>query len=184
MATLWRFISSSVGTKFVIALSGLALFAFLLVHLAGNLLIFLGPAALNAWGHLLVSNPLVVPAEIGLALIFLIHAYKAVLMWWHDRGARPVGYAEKRWAGHTSRKNVGSATMIVTGPIVFAFVVWHVLTFKYGPVYQTADPGVRDLNRLIVEAFRQPLVAGLYFATMILIGAGFAVIPIWVFFLR
>ena len=221
MATVWKFISSSIGTKFIIAVSGLCLFAFLVVHLAGNLLIFLGPEALNRWGHLLVSNPLTIPAEIGLALIFLIHAYKAVLMWWDNRRARPSGYAEKKWAGHTSRKNVGSATMIVSGPIVFAFVVWHVLTFKYGPVYEAAEPGVRDLSRLIYEAFSQPLVAGLYVLVMILIGlhlrhglasacqslgadgprftpvaivagtilavligAGFAVIPIWVFFLR
>jgi len=221
MATLWKFFSSSIGSKFIIAVSGLCLFAFLVVHLAGNLLIFLGPEALNHWGHLLVSNPLTIPAEIGLALIFLTHAYKAVLMWWDNRRARPSGYAEKKWAGSVSRKNVGSATMIVSGPIVFAFVVWHVLTFKYGPVYEAAEPGVRDLSRLIFEAFSQPLVAGLYVVVMILIGlhlrhgiasafqslgadgprftpiaivagtmlavligAGFAIIPIWVFFIR
>jgi succinate dehydrogenase / fumarate reductase cytochrome b subunit len=221
MATLWKFVSSSIGTKFIIAVSGLCLFAFLVVHLAGNLLIFLGPEALNGWGHLLVSNPLTIPAEIGLALIFLIHACKAVLMWWDNRGARPLGYAQKKWAGHTSRKNVGSATMIVSGPIVFAFVVWHVLTFKFGPVYESAEPGVRDLSRLVVEAFSQPLVSGLYVVVMILIGlhlrhgiasalqslgadgprftplaivagtilavlmgAGFAVIPIWVLLFR
>ncbi len=221
MATLWKFISSSIGTKFIIAVSGLCLFAFLVIHLAGNLLIFLGPEALNDWGHMLVSNPLTIPAEIGLALIFLVHAYKAVLMWWDNRRARPADYATKKWAGHTSRKNVGSVTMIVSGPIVFGFVVWHVLTFKYGPVYEAVTPGVRDLNRLILEAFSQPLVTGLYVLVMILIGlhlrhgiasafqslgadgprftpaaavagtilavligAGFAIIPIWVFFLR
>lgn len=170
MAALWRFLSSSIGTKFVLAISGLCLFAFLVVHLAGNLLIFLGPEALNRWGHLLVSNPLTVPAEIGLAVILLVHACKAILMWWDNREARPSGYVERKWAGHPSRKNVGSATMIVSGPIVFAFVVWHVLTFKFGPVYEAAEPGVRDLSRLIIEAFTQPLVAGLYVVVMIVIG--------------
>ena len=221
MATLWRFISSSVGTKVVIAISGLCLFGFLIVHLAGNLLIFLGPDALNSWGHMLISNPLVIPAEIGLLLIFLIHVTKATINWWENRQARPAGYAQKRWAGHTSRKTVSSATMIFTGAAMLAFVAWHVTTFKFGPNYPAAEPGVRDLDRLVVEAFKQPLVALAYAVVMVLIGlhlrhgiasafqslgadgprftawilkaglvlavimgGAYALIPIWVYFLR
>jgi len=172
MATLWKLISSSVGTKALLALSGLALSAYLVIHLIGNLFIFLGPAVLNGWGHTLISNPLVIPAEIGLAVIFLIHAYKAVVNWWTNRGARPTGYAVKRWAGHTSRKNVGSATMIVTGSIVLLFVVIHVAAFKYGAFYEPPEfePGVRDLYRLVVDTFRNPAWAAFYVACMVLIG--------------
>lgn len=170
MATLWRVISSSVGTKVLLALSGLALAAYLILHLIGNAFLIIGPEFLNEWGHKLITNPLVIPAEIGLLVIFLIHVYKAVVNWWANRQARPVGYAEKKWAGHTSRKNVGSATMIWTGAIVAVFVVIHVVTFKYGPYYEVPGSEVRDLARMVFEAFGQPLTVGFYVAVMVLIG--------------
>jgi len=221
MATLWRAVSSSVGTKVVIALSGLCLFAYLILHLIGNLFLFLGPAALNGWGHTLISNPLVIPAEIGLLLIFLIHVYKAFLNWWDNRQARPTAYEQKRWAGHTSRKNVGSTTMIWTGLVILAFVAIHVAAFKYGAFYEPPayEPGVRDLYGLVVHTFLNPLWAGFYVAVLVLVGvhlrhgiasafqslgadgprftpaimligyglavliaAGFAFIPVWVYF--
>jgi len=170
MATLWRVISSSVGTKVLLALSGLALAAYLVLHLIGNAFLIIGPDSLNEWGHMLITNPLVIPAELGLLVIFLIHVYKAVVNWWANRQARPVAYAEKKWAGHTSRKNVGSATMIWTGAIMAVFVVIHVATFKYGPYYEVPGSEVRDLARMVFEAFGQPLTVGFYVAVMVLIG--------------
>src|SRR5258708_4573864 len=94
-----RVFSSSVGTKLLIGLTGLALFAYMLLHLAGNLLIFLGRDTFNEYSHLLVSNPLIVPIEIGLLLVFLIHTYKAITMWRNNKAARPVGYRKKEMAG-------------------------------------------------------------------------------------
>jgi len=170
MATLWRVISSSVGTKILLALSGLALAAYLVLHLIGNAFLIIGPDSLNEWGHMLITNPLVIPAEIGLLVIFLIHVYKAVVNWWSNRQARPVGYAQKKWAGHTSRKSVASATMIWTGAIMAVFVVYHVVTFKYGPYYEVPGTEVRDLARMVFEAFSQPLIMGFYVAVMVLIG--------------
>ena len=78
MSSFRRVFSSSVGTKLLIGLTGLALFAYLILHLAGNLLIFAGPETFNEYSHALISNPLVVPIEIGLLLIFLLHVYKTV----------------------------------------------------------------------------------------------------------
>jgi len=170
MATLWRVISSSVGTKVLLALSGLALAAYLVLHLIGNAFLIIGPDSLNEWGHMLITNPLVIPAELGLLVIFLIHVYKAVVNWWANRQARPVAYAEKKWAGHTSRKTVSSATMIWTGAIMAVFVVIHVATFKYGPYYEVPGSEVRDLARMVFEAFGQPLTVGFYVAVMVLIG--------------
>lgn len=172
MASRSSFVSSSVGTKVLLALSGLALVAYLILHLAGNLLVYLGPEALNGWGHRLVSNPLVVPAEVGLLLIFVVHVWKAVRTWWHNRRARPTPYAVKRWARHTSRKNLGSTTMIWTGVCVLVFVVIHVAGFKYGVFYEPPEfsPGVRDLHELVVGTFRNPWWAGFYVAAMILVG--------------
>ena len=142
-----RVLSSSVGTKLVIGATGLLLFAYLLLHLAGNLMVFAGQDTFNHYAHFLISNPLVVPAEIALLLLFLIHIFKAVLMWTKNQAARPVPYEQKAWAGHTSRKSLASSTMIWTGLAVLAFVVVHVAQIKYGATYQIGDPPVRDLYR-------------------------------------
>ena len=96
-----RVFTSSVGTKLLIGLTGLALFVYLVLHLAGNALVFLGPDTFNEYAHTLISNPLIVPIEIGLLLIFLVHVYKTVTMWLGNQRARPVGYAEEACAGHT-----------------------------------------------------------------------------------
>ncbi len=141
-----------------------------MLHLVGNSLIFLGPALFNEYSHKLISNPLVVPIEIGLLLVFALHVYKAVAMWMSNRQARPVKYARNEWAGAPSRKSLASASMIVTGSLLFLFVMVHVKTFKYGPYYQASGQDVRDLYRLEVENFRHPVVVGAYMACMVLVG--------------
>jgi succinate dehydrogenase / fumarate reductase, cytochrome b subunit len=213
-----RVFSSSVGTKLLIGLTGLLLFAYLILHLAGNLLIFTGRDTFNAYSHTLISNPLVVPVEIGLLLAFLLHIYKTVTMWLRNRSARPVAYEKKVWAGHTSRKTVSSTTMIWTGLVTMFFVGVHLQQFKFGAWYQVGDPPIRDLYRTEVEVFTSPLWVAVYvicavlvgfhlrhgissafqsigadhpvytkrlviFGTVVavLIGAGFALIPAWVY---
>ncbi|MEO7275927.1 MAG: succinate dehydrogenase cytochrome b subunit [Vicinamibacterales bacterium] len=158
-----RVFSSSVGTKLLIGLSGLALFLYLVLHLAGNALIFLGQDTFNEYSHTLISNPLIVPIEIGLLLVFLLHVYKAVTMWFANRRARPISYQQKRPAGHTSRKSLSSSTMILTGSIILLFIVVHVKQFKYGAYYASAaNPAIRDLYRTEVEVFHQPLWVAFY----------------------
>ena len=168
--SLRRVFSSSVGTKLLIGATGLLLFAYLLLHLAGNLMVFAGQETFNHYAHMLVSNPLVVPAEIALLLLFLVHIFKAVRMWAANRAARPVPYEEKAWAGYTSRKSVASTTMIWTGLAILAFVVVHVAQIKYGAWYQIGDPPMRDLYRIEVEVFTSPVWTGIYVVCMALIG--------------
>ncbi len=171
MSNFRRVMSSSVGTKLLIGLTGLALFAYLILHLVGNALIFAGPEVFNAYSHALISNPLVVPVEIGLAAIFLVHVYKTVTNWLANRTARPVAYVKKELAGHTSRKGLASSTMIVSGLVTLLFVVIHVKQFKYGTWYEVVGaPGVRDLNRLEVEVFQSPLWVAAYVICMVLVG--------------
>jgi succinate dehydrogenase / fumarate reductase cytochrome b subunit len=209
-----------VGTKILIALTGLALFGFLVAHLAGNLLILAGPVAFNEYSHKLISNPLIYVAEAGLAAIFVLHVFKALTNWAGNRSARPVGYVEKDWAGHTSRKSWASTTMIVTGVVTFVFVILHLKTFKFGAWYEAASPHgpVRDLYRLTFEIFSNPVYVVFYVVCMglifmhlrhgiasamqslgvnhprfdrlvmraglflaVVIGGGFAIIPIYVF---
>ena len=171
MSTFRRLFSSSVGTKLLIGLTGLALFAYLILHLAGNALIFAGPETFNEYSHALISNPLILPIEIALLAIFLLHVYKAVTNYVANRAARPAGYAMKKYAGHTSRKSVASSTMIWSGLVIFFFIIVHVRQFKYGAWYQTAGASpIRDLARTEFEVFSHPLWVAFYVVCTLLVG--------------
>jgi succinate dehydrogenase / fumarate reductase cytochrome b subunit len=168
MFTRLRFFSSSVGTKILIACTGLALFLFLVAHMIGNLLLFVGQETFNGYSHTLISNPLIYVAEAGLVILFVLHVFKAVTNWASNLSARPAGYVVKKNAGHTSRKNLSSTWMIVTGSVTFVFVVLHLMTFKYGPWYEVDHDGVvmRDLYKLTIEVFQDPIYAVGYVVCM------------------
>ena len=165
-----RVFSSSVGTKLLIGLTGLLLFAYLLLHLVGNLMVFAGADTFNHYAHALAGNPLVVPAEIALLLLFLLHIFKTVAMWTANQRARNVGYEKKSWAGHTSRKSLASTTMIWSGLFTLIFVVVHVAHIKFGAWYDIGDPPIRDLFRTEVEVFSNPFWVAVYLFAMVLIG--------------
>jgi len=166
-----RIFSSSVGTKLLIGVTGLALFLYMVLHLAGNAIIFFGPEVFNAYSHQLISNPLIIPVEIGLLLVFLIHIYKTIAMWVRNKAARPVGYQKKELAGHTSRKSLASSTMIASGLIIMVFVAIHVKQFKFGSFYLAAgSDSIRDLYRTEIEVFRQPLWVAFYVTATLLVG--------------
>ena len=162
--------STSVGTKILVALTGLALVGFLIFHLAGNLLVFWGPARYNEHAHALISNPLIIPAEIGLLGLFLTHVFETVTTFAKNRAARPVGYTRKVRAGGASRKTLASTSMIVSGIVTFVFVVLHLVTFKYGPHYASSVAGERDLYRLLVEVFHRPGYVVFYVVCMAILG--------------
>jgi succinate dehydrogenase / fumarate reductase cytochrome b subunit len=156
-ARFQRYFSSSVGTKLLIGITGLLLFVYMLLHLAGNALIFAGQSTFNEYSHQLISNPLIVPIEIGLLAVFLLHVYKTVRMVLANQAARPVAYQKKANAGRSSRKSFASSTMIGSGLILFLFILIHVKQFKFGAYYQTVgDHPIRDLYRTELEVFRNP----------------------------
>ncbi len=153
------------------AVTGLLLIGFLITHLSGNLLIFAGADTFNHYSDALVSNPLIVVAELVLLVLFVGHLVNGILVTLKNRAARPENYQEKQPAGHTSRKSLASTTMIFSGLIVLAFVPLHIWTFKYGPHYDSlTHPGVRDLHRLVMETFQNPGWVLWYVAAMIVIG--------------
>ena len=170
MSSRIRVFASSVGTKLLIGVTGLALFIYLLTHIVGNLLIFLGPGTFNLYAHTLTSNPLIPVIEIGLLLIFLLHIYKTVTMFLRNQQTRPVAYVKKKSQGKPSRKSFASSTMIVSGLWLLIFVIIHVKGFKYGTEYQTAD-GFRDLYRTEMENFRSPLSVLFYTLSMFVVGS-------------
>jgi succinate dehydrogenase / fumarate reductase cytochrome b subunit len=166
-----RLFSSSVGTKLLIGATGAALFVYMVLHLAGNALIFAGPDLFNEYSHALISNPLIIPIEIGLLAIFLVHIYKAIRMYMTNTAARPVAYGKKEMAGGTSRKSFASSTMIWSGLFIMVFVIIHVKQFKFGSWYQTvSDTPVRDLFRTEVEVFQNPLWVAVYVIATLLVG--------------
>src|SRR5262245_61137735 len=107
--------STSVGQKIVIGITGFALFLYLVIHVAGNLMVFFGPAFFNKYAYTLESNPLLPLVELGLLAVFLIHIYKTIRMFLSNQDARPVSYVMKKPAGRPSRKSFASSTMIASG---------------------------------------------------------------------
>ena len=169
MTTRRSLLGSLITTKLIIGVTGILLFAYLILHIAGNLMVFLGPEIFNTYSHALISNPLVVPVEIGLLVVFLIHLFKAIRMTFQNQAARPAKYSKKEMAGGASQKSLASSTMILTGLAILIFVPIHVWTFKYGTYYEFTD-GVRDLFRTEAENFSSPIAVGLYIIMMVLVG--------------
>jgi succinate dehydrogenase cytochrome b subunit len=171
MASRRPFFSSSVGTKVLIGITGFALFLYLVIHIAGNLLVFFGPAVFNQYAYMMEErNPLLPAIELLLLAVFLVHIYKTVRMFLSNQSARPVRYAQKKPAGPPSRKSLASSTMIVSGLWLLAFLIVHVKAFRFSPTYPWGDGG-RDLYRQEMENLSNPFVAGFYVLSMIVVGS-------------
>ena len=163
--------SSSVGGKVIIALSGAALFVYLLIHLAGNLIVYMGREKFNNYAHLMMQNPLLVPIELALLAVFLVHIYKTVTMTIANYKARPVKYHMKKMAGHPSRKSAASSTMIWTGSFILLFTIIHLIDIRYGMHYEVeGSDHVRDLYRTEILVFKNPLKVAFYVVSMIVLG--------------
>jgi succinate dehydrogenase / fumarate reductase cytochrome b subunit len=170
MSSRPRALDSSIGTKLLIGATGLGLVLYLLTHILGNALVLLGPTIYNQYAHTLTSNPLLPIIEIGLALVFVVHIYKAIRNYAANRRARPAGYAVKRTAGPPSRKSPASSTMVLSGLWLLVFLILHVKAFRFGLDYVTPD-GFRDLYRIEMEIFTSPLTVAFYVISMVLVGS-------------
>jgi succinate dehydrogenase / fumarate reductase cytochrome b subunit len=123
---LQRLFGSSLGKKYIMAISGLVLFVFVVGHLAGNLQVFLGAEALNRYGHFLQSNPeLIWPARIILLLMVGLHIWSAIRLTVENRAARPQGYAQYQVVA----ASYASRTMFMSGVIILVFIIYHLLHF-------------------------------------------------------
>ncbi len=156
--------------KLLIGVTGFALFVYLIVHIIGNVMVFFGPEVFNKYAYTLEGNPLIPIIEIGLLLIFLVHVYKTISMFLANQSARPVRYSKKKFAGRPSRKTIASATMIFSGLWLLVFIVIHVKAFRYGVEYEWPAGG-RDLYRLEMENFANPLVVAFYVVSMLVVGS-------------
>jgi len=132
----WR---NAIGKKALMALTGVVLFAYVVAHLLGNLQIFAGPEQINAYSRLLhVSPQLLWTARVVLLAALLVHVTAGIQLWAAARAARPVGYADYR----ATASSVASRTMIWSGLLILAFVVYHLLDLTVGvmnPDFQEGD---------------------------------------------
>src|SRR5580765_8880402 len=171
MSQRTRFFSSSVGTKIVIGLSGLFLVLYLLIHVGGNLLVFLGPQVFNKYAYNMeVRHPTLPILEIVILVGFLLHIYKTVTMYLANKAARPVGYAKKERAGYTSRKSLASSTMIFGGLWLIVFLIIHVKAFRFSPEIEWPGGG-RDLYKQEMAVFANPLMTAFYIVSMLVVGS-------------
>ena len=165
-------LKSSILKKVVMALTGLALVGFLVTHLAGNLQLYMGAAKFNGYARFLEENPLVIiPAELGLLVIFVVHIFLAFKLTFENTAARPHAYAERRTAGESS---LSSRSMIWTGLVILVFVVIHVWQFKYGTRPVTILEADGSLWDLAANTFRSPTWVAFYVICMLAMGAHLA----------
>ncbi len=147
MKLLPRPVSSSLGSKYVMAITGLLLIGFVIGHMAGNLLLFAGPDALNSYAHALKERPaLLWTARLGLLLVFVVHIVYGIRLTWRNRAARPIPYIRE----DTLQASWASRHMLLTGLVLLAFVIYHLAHFTLGVVtranYQSEDGRLVELK--------------------------------------
>src|SRR4030095_3904732 len=171
MSTLSSLYHSTLGKKYIMALSGAGLFGFVVVHMLGNLQVFLGPEALNHYAVFLKSKPsLLWGGRLGLLVLVLLHILTGVQLTLRNRAARPEKYARNK----PYRASYASQTLFLSGAALFAFIVYHLMHFTVGlvdPSYlQLRDSnGHHDVYRMTILGFSHPGVSAFYIASMALL---------------
>jgi succinate dehydrogenase / fumarate reductase cytochrome b subunit len=150
------------------ALTGLLLIAFVIIHLAGNLLLYVGFQDYNNYAHALHSKPaFVLVAEIGLLALFAAHILIAVQLTRENRSARAVGYQMRR-SKQARTAATPSALMFVSGAILLGFILLHLADFRFhlhNPGPEGEEPFAKALRLL-----QDPISAGVYFLGSLFLG--------------
>jgi len=155
------------------AITGLFLCSFLLVHLIGNVALYTDPVKFNEYTRFMSSNPLIRVMEIILVVGFLAHIIDAVLLTKANKAAQPVKYAMDKKNSSWYSRNMG-----LTGSIILAFLVLHLQSFwyqyKFGEVVYVLDSNgesIKDMYTIVITAFQQSWYAGIYVIAMVLLGS-------------
>jgi succinate dehydrogenase / fumarate reductase cytochrome b subunit len=157
-------LSTSIGSKTVMAITGLLLFGFVVAHMVGNLQVFAGPEKLNAYAKMLKDlGPLLWAMRLGLLGIFLTHVATAFVIHRANTAARPVAYVSAKPQVTT----YAARTMFWSGLLVLAFVVYHLAHFTFGWLapaqFDLRDAaGRHDVYAMVVLGFRVPAIAVSY----------------------
>jgi succinate dehydrogenase / fumarate reductase cytochrome b subunit len=162
---LAAFYRSSVGKKMIVAITGIILILFVIGHLLGNLQIFLGPDWINGYSqHLRDLGPLLWAIRIFLFAAVSIHIYATIQLAIENRRARPEPYVDRNYV----KASWASRHMVVSGIVVLAFIIFHLLHFtarKFNPQFPLLklDPLNRyDVYSMMVYGFENVYVSIFY----------------------
>lgn len=167
MGWLGRTLGTTIGAKWLMGLTGLGLFGFVIVHMVGNLQVFAGPEALNEYAvKLRAFGPLLWVIRAGLLAIFVLHVVSAIKLARLNRQARPVRYSARR-----TQATMSSRTMTIGGLGLLLFVGYHLAHFTFGWTHPehfalVDGEGRHDVNSMFVLAFREWPVVLLYMCAM------------------
>ena len=159
MYWLVRTFTSSIGKKMVMAVTGLIFCSFLLVHLIGNLTIYGGKDLFIAYvDHLHSYGPLITVAELVLLVLALTHICMGATLFYQNVRARPVRYAVRKGGGG---RTIASATIPYTGLVILAFVILHLITFRFVDKTEVND------FQILTATFAQPWYVAIYVVVVI-----------------
>jgi succinate dehydrogenase cytochrome b subunit len=170
MGWFLHFANSSIGKKFVMAVTGSFLIIFLIVHLIGNLTLYLGEDAFNSYVLALDAiKPLIRIIELVLLAAFVFHIFNGVRLWLENKRANPKKYAINVGSDNST---IFSRTMFVTGSIIFIFLVIHLSTLFYR--FNFFDPeGLATHHKyydVVIGFLQMPWYSALYIIAMVLLG--------------
>ena len=173
MSWLTDTLTSSIGRKLIMSLTGLFLIIFLVVHLAGNLQLLAGDngEAFNAYAKFMTSNPIIKFTSYGLYAFIVLHIIMSLLLVIKNKQARPVGYAQVKGSANSAWT---SRNMGILGTVILIFLVIHMRSFWFEMKFGTLpmdEFGNKDLYLIVAEAFSQWWYVALYVVSMI--GLGF-----------
>jgi succinate dehydrogenase / fumarate reductase, cytochrome b subunit len=165
-------LTNTVGRKILMAVTGLLLIAFVTVHLIGNLSVFAGPDSINAYAKALHDlGPLVWLFRLGMVALFAIHITFGIQLYFENKAATPDPYAIEK----TLVTSFSAKTMIFTGLIILAFLLYHLLHFTV----QVTNPSISAVNlpldaasrldvyRMMVLSFQKVFISLIYIVAMI-----------------
>lgn len=153
-------ITSSIGKKLLMALTGLGFCLFLAVHLGGNLTLFGGKEMFTSYvEHLHALGILITFAEIGLLGMAVIHVLTGLWLFYQNFRSRPVRYKYNKNAGG---RTIGSQTMPYTGVILLLFIIYHLLDFHF------VDKTNTTTFQIVAGSFSNPLVTGFYIIAVVI----------------
>ena len=161
------FWQSTNGKKVVMAVTGAMMFLFLIGHLLGNLLVFAGQAKINAYAQFLhFDDGLLWIVRSILILAVVLHIVATIQLALRNKRARPIGYSRKE----AINSSYASRTMYWSGPIVLAFIIFHLLQFTAGTIHPEATFIAGDVYHNLVTGFRVWWVSAWYIFAITLLG--------------
>ena len=171
MNRLVRLFRTSIGRKLVVAVTGVMLILFLIGHLLGNMTLIKGQDAMNAYAAWLQGHPFLWIARAALLLIFGAHIYAALWLAIENRAARPIRFCRSE----PIQAGVPSRYIVLTGLLVLAFLIYHLLHFTFGVVdaqhaHLVDSQGRPDVYSMVVYGFQNRWIAFSYIVSMVLLG--------------